>query len=83
VGNHLIHNRRKPRDSARPQVVAVRKASGQENKIAAFEVLVLMPEFYDILVQHLAQAVHQVFITVASGENDNAEFHGLSDLRQN
>ena len=42
--DHFLHNRRKTGDSARAQIIAKRKAAGQNNKINALQIMVFMPQ---------------------------------------
>ena len=72
---HRGHDRREARDRAGAQVVAVRKAAGQNHGVGAAEIGVLVPDELGLLAEDLAGRVPGVAIGVRAGKNDDGEFH--------
>lgn len=69
------HHRRDRRQRAAAQVVTEGPASGQDDKIAALEAGLLVPQVDHLLPEHMAQDVVGVVITVRTREDDHTAFH--------
>src|SRR6266849_6203467 len=70
-----FHHRRKTRDGASAQVIAVGESAGQDNGIAICQILRLVPDEFDGLFQDVADSVKRVVVTIGPGENDDSKFH--------
>src|SRR5262249_51809265 len=69
------HHRTEARDCAGPQIIAVRKTTGQNHRIAVREVGLLVPDEVYGLTDYLADYVIGVVIAVGARKNNHAEFH--------
>ena len=74
-GNDFLHDRRKARDGAGAQVVAVAESARKYDEIAVLQIMILVPQLHHRLLHPLAQHIDHVFVTVRSRENDDSEFH--------
>ena len=72
---HALHDRRKASDRPGPQVVAIRKSAGDEDCVAAFQVVRCMPQIRHRSAHHRAQCVVRILIAVGTGKHQNTEFH--------
>jgi hypothetical protein len=70
-----LHYRRKARDGAGPQIIAMRESTRQNDSVAIHEILRLVPDEFDRFVQHTADGVKRVVITIGSGKDYDSEFH--------
>src|SRR5438132_1735770 len=70
-----LHHRRKSRDGASPQIVAVGESAGQDDGVAIREILGLVPYEFDGLLQDVADGVKSVVVAIGPGENDDSKFH--------
>src|SRR5438132_7453204 len=70
-----LHHRRKPRDGAGAQIVAVGKSTGQNNGVAIGKILGLVPDKFDGLLQDITNGVKRVVVAIGPGENDDSKFH--------
>ena len=77
---HGAHHRRKAGDGSGAQVIAIRKAAGQQDGVKAGNVLRLMPDEFRRLVQDFVDGVKSVVIAVRSGKDDNTNLHPLQLL---
>ena len=73
--SHFFHDRCKPRDRPRAQVVTIGKAAGQDDAIASFEVRVLVPQVGQLLAEHLVDDPAAVAIGPRAREDENSELH--------
>src|SRR5688572_17510005 len=73
-----FHNRRESSDGAGPQVVPVGETAGNNNGVATFQVLGLMPDELHRLLEHLAYHVISIMLAVAARENQHSKFHNDS-----
>src|SRR5207245_8579307 len=72
-----LHHRRKSRDGASPQIVAVGESAGQDDGVAIREILGLVPYEFDGLLQDVADGVKSVVVAIGPGENDDSKFHAV------
>lgn len=82
VCGHFVHDRRKPGNGPRAEIITIRKSARQQNNIHALQVVVFVPELYHILAQILADGVNQILIAVAAREGNDTEFHGAKVARK-
>ena len=75
---HRFHYGRELRDGPGAQIIAVRKASGNDDGIAIFEIMRLVPQERNWLLEHVLDCPVSVVITVGARKNDDAKLHGLS-----
>src|ERR1700674_4975188 len=71
----LLHHRRKPRDRARAQVVAVGKSTRKDDAVAALQVRVLVPQVLELGSEHLVDHPSAVAVRPRAGENDDSKPH--------
>jgi len=71
-----IHDRRKASDGAGAEIVAVGKAAGEDDGVAAVEVFRLVPDEFDGLLEDVADGVEGVVVAVGPGKDYDSEFHG-------
>ncbi len=71
-----LHDGGEAGDGAGAQVVAVGEAAGDEDGVAAFEGVRLVPEVGDGLAEDGAEDVVGVVVAVGAGEDEDAELHG-------
>src|SRR6266705_2709213 len=69
------HHRRKTRDGASAEIVAVGKSAGQNDGVAVRKIFRLVPDKFDGLPQDVADSVKSVVVTIGPGENDDSKFH--------
>src|SRR5258708_1256827 len=69
-----FHHGRKLRDGTGVEVIAIGKGSGDNDGVAVFEVMRLVPQECDRLFRYLLDGPVRVVIAVRSGKNDDAEF---------
>src|SRR5438874_4655181 len=69
------HDRREARHRPGPQVVAVRKATGQNHDVRAPQIRILVPEVLRVLAEHLPGCVKRVLVAVAARKDGDAESH--------
>src|SRR5262245_51953325 len=62
-----LHDRREARDRARPQVISVREAAGQNDRIVAVYLLFFMPDEVHGLADDFADHVICVVIAIGAG----------------
>src|SRR4029077_705418 len=72
-----LHHRRKTRNRASPQIVAVRKSAGQNDSVAIREIFGLVPDEFDGFVKDVANGVKRVVVAIGPGENDDSKFHAV------
>ena len=72
------HDRRKTGDGAGAEIIAIRKAAGQDDRIEAGEIFGLVPDEFDRLPQDAADGVESVVIAIGTGKDDNTNFHRLA-----
>ena len=75
-----LHYRRKARNRAGAQVVAIGKAARNQDRVAAFQVVRLMPQVGDGLPHDAAEHVVRVVVAVGAGKDQNAEFHRSQNI---
>src|SRR5437588_7162005 len=71
----LFHDRREARDRTGAQVVAIREASGQDDAVAAFEVVVLVPQIDQLGAKHLVDDPSAVAVGPRAREDHDSELH--------
>ena len=71
-----LHHRGEASDSPAAQVVSVRKPARQYHGIDISQFLGIVPNKLCLMAEVLRHSVKSVVIAVASGEDDNADFHG-------
>ena len=64
ITNDRFHNRRKTRNSAAAQVIAVSKPTGQHNCVKTVQRGFLVPDVAGRLSKHIAQGVNGVLVAV-------------------
>src|SRR5712691_8360947 len=74
-GAYLAHDRREARHRPGPQVVAVRKATGQNHDVRTLQIGVLVPEVLRVLTEHIPGRVKRVPVAVAARKDGDAESH--------
>ena len=72
---YALHDRRKPRDGAGAQVIAIGKSARHQDRVAAFQVVRLMPQIRHRLAHHAAEHVVRIVVAVGTGKDQNAKFH--------
>src|SRR5207253_5678824 len=72
---HRVHDRRKTGQRSGAQVVAVRKASGNDDGIVTAQVGVAVPDEINRLSDVFRDHVVSIVIAVRAGKNNDAEFH--------
>src|SRR5208282_5076360 len=70
-----LHYRRKTRDGAGAQIVAVRKAAGKDQRVKARQIFALVPDEFDRLVQHIRYGIKRIVIAIGSGKDYDSKFH--------
>src|SRR5579883_157630 len=70
---HRLHDRGKAGDRARAQIVAVGKATGENETINRWDLGGRMPHVFDRNVEHTIEHVVGVRVTVCPRKNDDAE----------
>ena len=70
-----LHHRRKLRDGARPQIVAIGESARYEDGVAALKVLRGMPQIGHRLMRNRIDHVVGVMVAIGPGKDQNAEFH--------
>ena len=78
---HRFHDRRESRDGAASQVIAVGKASGENDEIVAGDRALLMPDVFDGDAEIL-QGDHAILIAIGTGKSDDGSFH-VENQRRN
>src|SRR5467141_5243026 len=73
-----LHHRRKTRDGAGAQIIAVGKSAGQDNGVAIRQILGLVPDEFDGLLQNVADGVKRVMVAIGPGKNDDSKFHAVA-----
>ena len=58
VRDDLLHDRAEARDRAGAQIVAVAEAAGQDDDVAACEVVILVPEVDRLLAERVGDGVN-------------------------
>src|ERR1019366_2079310 len=69
------HHRGKPCNRAGTQIVAVGKATRQNNRVKTGNLFGLMPEEFDGLVEDLAKRVVGVVVAIRSRKHDHTKSH--------
>jgi hypothetical protein len=69
------HHRRKSRDGAGAQIIAVGKSARKNDGVKAGEILRLVPDEIDGLCRTSPKRVKGVVIAIRSGKYDNTKFH--------
>jgi hypothetical protein len=75
---NTLHHWAKPGNGSTTHIVAIRKATGENNTITFGEctkVLVLVPEHDHFLVKIVLQGVLHIAVTIGAWKNYDAEFH--------
>ncbi len=72
---HRAHHRRKPRNRARAQVIAVGKSAGQQDRVKPVHFFGLMPQEFNRLVENFAERVLGVVVAIRARKHDHTEFH--------
>src|SRR5262249_3880163 len=72
-----LHDRRETRDGAGPEIVTVGKSAGQDNGVAAREVLRLVPYELDRFFQDVADSVERVVVAIRARKDYDSKFHGV------
>jgi hypothetical protein len=72
-----LHHRRKARDGAGAEIVAVGKSAGQNDGVAAGEIFRLVPDEFDRFLQDVADGVKRVVVAIGPGKNDDSKFHAV------
>src|SRR5215470_16033025 len=75
---HLLHHRREARDGPATQVVAVAEATGEDDQLAALQVVVLVPQHLRLVAEDLPRGVKGILVAVAAGEDDDPDLHPIS-----
>src|SRR4051812_13989759 len=75
----VLHHRREPGDRAAAQIVAVREAAGQDDRLDAFEVVLAMPQ-RDRLAAAEGHGTAGVAVVERARERDDADLHDGSTL---
>jgi hypothetical protein len=70
-----LHHRRKARDGAGAQIVAVGKSAGQDDGVAIRKIFRLVPDEFDGLMEDVADGVKRIVVAIGPGENDDSKFH--------
>jgi hypothetical protein len=81
---YTLHDGAEAGDGSAAEVVAVGKTAGKDDAVIfakAAQVRVLMPKHDNFLIEIELQSILHVPVTVRSGENDYAEFHGFLKFR--
>src|SRR5262249_15626352 len=73
----FLHDGREPGDGAGAQIVAVGKAAGNDDGVAIFQVVRLVPEKCGLLSGGGDDGVVAIVIAVGARKDDDAEFHSF------
>jgi hypothetical protein len=80
--DHAFHDRGEAGNGAGAQIVAIRKATGQDDAIIGCElreVFVLVPEHRALLAQVVHQGIINIPVAIGAGENNYTKFHNGKD----
>src|SRR5258708_423997 len=72
---HRFHHGRELGNRASPQIVAVRKTSGDDDGVAVLQIMRLVPQESHRLPDNLLNGPESIVIAVGTGKDDDAEFH--------
>jgi len=75
--DHRGHDRRKARDRAGPEVVAVREPAREDHDVGPLEARLLVPDALGLLAEHGRRGVIAVVIAVRSRKDDDGELSQL------
>jgi len=70
-----IHHRRKARDRAGAQIVAVRETAGNDDAIKRRQIVGVVPHELAAVTQNIGHDVKRVALAVGAGEDDDSEVH--------
>ena len=73
-----LHHRRKTRDSARAQIIAVGKSTRKNDGVTIREIFGLVPDEFHRLMKDVADGVKRVVVAIGPGKNDDSKFHALA-----
>src|ERR1700674_2832725 len=73
-----LHHRRKTRDGAGAQIIAVGKSAGKDDGVAIRQIFRLVPDKFDRLPQNVADGVKRVMIAIGPGKNYDSKFHAVA-----
>ena len=74
-GLHRVHHGREAGDGAGAQVVAVGKATRQDDGLGGAERGLLVPDVLDFLAEHVLEDVVGVLVAVGTGKADDSPAH--------
>ena len=77
-----LHDGSEPGDGAGTEIVAVGKAAGDKDGVAALKILGGVPEIGDGLAHERAEDVVGVVVAVRSGEDKDAKLHSPQNIRR-
>lgn len=72
---HGLHDRGKLGNRAAAEVVAVREAAGQDNRIHAAQRFLLVPKKFSLVAEILRHGVESVVIAIAARKDHHTEAH--------
>src|SRR6202142_3665419 len=72
---HRFHHRRKTRQCARAQVIAISKPAGQNNRVATRKIFGAVPEEFHRLMEHAADGEISIVIAIRPRKHNHAKFH--------
>src|SRR5260370_585200 len=73
-----LHHRRKARDGAGAQVVAVGESARQDDGVAIREIFRSVPDEFDGLFEDVSDGVKGVVVAVGPGKNNDSKFHAAA-----
>src|SRR5947209_15915181 len=73
--SHSSHHRREAREGTGAQVIAIRKPTRHNHRIAIFELRALVPKIRDWLLGDALDDMKSVLVAIRPRENKNAELH--------
>src|ERR1039458_958962 len=69
------HHRRKPGDGPAAEIIAVREAARQNDRIYVAQTRRIVPDIFRFLAEVGGDSVESVVVAIASGKNNDAKFH--------
>src|SRR6185312_9300752 len=77
---HRFHHRRKSRNRSRSQVITIREAAGDNDRVAVLQIVRFMPQKSYRLLNDMLDRPESIVVAVGTRENDDAKLHGFSSM---
>src|SRR5215213_2113997 len=75
VLHHLPHDRAEPCDRAGAEIVAVAEPAGEDDDVAALQIVVFVPEVGCLFAERLDDGLERVVVAVRAGKGHDSELH--------